>query len=79
MGTSSFNVDTDLHDNARLHNILTNRLVRQNAPAIDKDFILDMHVFSKDRDIVNSSPPANRRVPSDNRLVNPGVLFSVLG
>jgi hypothetical protein len=67
-----------LHDDSWLHNVLADRLVRKYRSAIDKYFILYMNIFSKHRNIINSGPSPNRRIPTNDGVIYPCILSLAL-
>lgn len=55
-----------LHDNFRLFDIASNGLVRQDTTTVDINLILDFNIVTKNRNILDTGPSTNSRVPANN-------------
>lgn len=65
--------EVNLHDDAGLGNRLFDRLVRQNADAVEVHFVADFDVLAEDGDVFETRPGADSRLPADDGRLHPRV------
>ena len=72
--------EVNLHDDAGLGDRLFDRLVRQNADAVEVHFVSDFDVLSEDGDVFETRPGADSRLPADDGGLHPcvGLHFTVV-
>lgn len=51
--------------------------MREDRAAVDVDLITNSHVITQDRDVLETSPAANRAVPADDAGLDPGVVLDL--
>jgi len=58
-------------------NVLLDALVRQNGATVDIHLIGDGHIISKNSDVLQTSPTADRAVPTNNGRLDPSMVFNL--
>ena len=65
--------EVNLHDDAGLGDRLFDRLVRQDADAVEVHFVADFHVLAEHGDVFETRPGADSRLPADDGGLHPRV------
>lgn len=65
------------HNDRRHIDIRLDRLVRQDASAVDVDLITDRHIVTQHRDVLQTRPSAHGAVPPDDGGLDPGVVLDL--